>query len=61
MDVTLFRVDLEHLLKRHGREGKSNTPDFILATYLSNCLLAFADAVNQREKWYGREAADAPR
>lgn len=36
-------------------ENGSNTPDFILAQYLVNCLLSFNSAVQCREKWYGRE------
>lgn len=36
-------------------ESASNTPDFILAQYLSHCLLAWNQATIQRETWYGRE------
>lgn len=50
-----FRKDLEDLINRHSQENGCNTPDFILADYLSNCLLAFDTAVNARERWYGRE------
>jgi hypothetical protein len=40
---------------RASAENGSNTPDFILAQYLTSCLAAFDEAVNAREKWYGRE------
>lgn len=50
-----FEKDLEHLINKHSMENGSNTPDFILATYLRDCLLTFNKAVRWREKWYGRE------
>ena len=49
-----FRKDLEALLNRHSRENESNTPDFILADYLTGCLRAFDSAVRMRADWYGR-------
>jgi hypothetical protein len=54
-----FRKELERLINKHNRETVSNTPEFILARYLSSCLHAFDAAVNMREGWYGR--APAPR
>lgn len=51
---SLFRGALENLLNQHSMENGSNTPDFVLATYLRNCLDAFDWAVNQRDLWYGR-------
>ncbi len=35
-------------------ENGSNTPDFILAEYLTDCLAAFDKAVKRRGDWYGR-------
>ncbi len=32
----------------------SNTPDFLLASYLTGCLHTFNSIVNAREEWYGR-------
>lgn len=49
-----FRKELEEIINRNSQENGCNTPDFILAEYLSNCLLAFDNAVNARERWYGR-------
>ena len=49
-----FRKELESLVNRHSGENGSNTPDFILADYLTDCLVAFDRAVNRRESWYGR-------
>jgi hypothetical protein len=43
------------LLNKHSAENGSNTPDFILAKYLADCLAAYDRAVTAREKWHGRE------
>ena len=51
-----FEKELEQVINRHSVENASNTPDFILAQYLSACLAAFATAIQQRETWYGRDA-----
>jgi hypothetical protein len=49
--------DLAAMLNKHSAENASNTPDFILAEYLLGCLAAFNVATQQRETWYGRDAA----
>lgn len=49
-----FKKELEHLINQYSMENGSNTPDFILAEYLTDCLESYDDAVNAREKWYGR-------
>lgn len=49
-----LRRDLAEVLNRHSRENGSNTPDHVLAQYLSNCLDAFDVAVRGRAMWYGR-------
>lgn len=43
---------LRVLLNKYSVESKSNTPDFILAKYIMNCLDAFTEAVQQRDDWY---------
>lgn len=40
-------------LNRNSLENGSNTPDFILAEYLTDCLAAFDRAVAARDAWYG--------
>jgi hypothetical protein len=52
-----FKKELEQLINQYSKENASNTPDFILAMYLENCLSAWNEAVQQRETWYGRNAA----
>ena len=49
-----FVEELEKLINRHSMENRSNTPDYILAEYLGNCLYNFNDTVVKRAKWYGR-------
>lgn len=53
-----LRDELATLLNSKSMENRSNTPDFILADYLVQCLIAFDDGAARREKWYGR--ADEP-
>lgn len=49
-----FKKELADLINRHSLENCSNTPDFILAEYLADCLDQFNKASNAREKWYGK-------
>lgn len=49
-----FESELENLINRYSKENESNTPDFIIAQYISGCLKSFSEAVNRRELWYGR-------
>ena len=48
-----FRAELTALINKHCCEAESNTPDFILAQYLEDCLKAFDAAVEARSQWYG--------
>ena len=47
-----FRQELESLLNIHSQENFSNTPDWILAKYLLNCLVNFNEAIRARDDWY---------
>lgn len=49
-----FEKELKALINKHGKEGESDTPDFILANYLNYCLFAFDYSVRKRDSWYGR-------
>ena len=53
-----FADELKELINKNSIENVSDTPDFILAVYMSDCLFAFENAVNKREKWYGREIGE---
>ena len=48
-----LKQQIEHLLNSYSAENESNTPDFILATYITRCLDAFNEATNDRTSWYG--------
>jgi hypothetical protein len=48
-----FITELQQLINRYSIENNSNTPDFILAKYLTMCLGAWNQAVTHRDKWYG--------
>ena len=50
-----LRKDIETAINRNCAENGSNTPDFILAEYLTDCLAAFDKASRSREKWYGKD------
>jgi len=52
MKVT-FKKELEFLINRYSKENGSDTPDFILAQFLTGCLKSFDVAVSRRENWYG--------
>jgi hypothetical protein len=45
---------LRAVLNRYSVENGSNTPDFILATYMLASLKAFETASLERERWYGK-------
>jgi hypothetical protein len=49
-----FRDELAALINKHSLENGSDTPDFLLASYLEQCLMLFGQAVQSREQWYGR-------
>ena len=53
-------VELQHLLNKFSIENGSNTPDFMLANYLVDCLKTFDSIVNAREQWYGRQNDQLP-
>jgi len=57
--VKTFETELAGLINHYSIENASNTPDFILAQFISGCLESFNGAVQQREKWYGRQADEA--
>lgn len=47
----LFKSELCSLLNRCSQESRSNTPDFILANYLIDCLRAWDLAVTQHDHY----------
>lgn len=57
---TGFRAELETLINRHSKENGSDTPDFILADYMADCLDAYDKAVTRRTEWYRPEPKESP-
>ena len=53
--MSKFREDLEVLINKNSKEKGSDTPDFILADYLADCLDTFDKAVTRRDEWYGKK------
>ena len=49
-----FENELEALINKYSMENGSDTPDFMLAGYLSDCLRVWDKTITAREKWYGR-------
>lgn len=49
--MTSFKSDLEKLINQHSMENGSNTPDFILAEFLANCLAAFDRAQRSKDRF----------
>jgi hypothetical protein len=47
-----FNTALKHLIHHYSRETASDTPDFILANYLEDCLLIWDQTIQRRNKWY---------
>ncbi len=52
--INSFRSELETLINKRSLESGSDTPDFILADYLTGCLQNFDKTIQAREKFYGR-------
>ena len=53
--IKCFSGELLDLINKYSKENGSDTPDFILAEYLLDCLCTFDRIVYKREKWYGRD------
>lgn len=58
--MTEFQKELKQLINRYSLENDSNTPDFVLAHFMMNCLFAFNDATRHRENYYGRDSRPFP-
>ncbi len=52
-----FKEELEELINKHSLENKSNTPDWVLADYLLDCLLSYEVAIQARDAFHTTAAA----
>jgi len=50
-----FQEELKALINKHSQENYSDTPDFVLAQYLNDCLSAYNAAVGRRDAWHKEE------
>ncbi len=46
-----FENEIRQLINKYSKENESNTPDFILASYLYGSLALFNKTLSEREKW----------
>ncbi len=54
-----FEKELRDLINIHGKDGESNTADFILADFMNACLNAYKDAIADRDVFEGRVTTPA--
>lgn len=52
-DASTFRKGVEHAINACSAENGSDTPDFVLAGYLDDCMRAFDKTTRARDEWYG--------
>jgi hypothetical protein len=55
-----FGAQVRAAINRTCRENGSNTPDFILASYLCSCLDVFDAAILARDAFYGVKHSPVP-
>lgn len=53
--VDTFEGELTALINKYSLENLSNTPDFILAYYLKDSLVAWQNAQARRTAWYRKQ------
>ena len=53
-----LEVEICQALNKHSAENESDTPDFLLAQFLTGCLKAFNRTTGKREAWHGRNAVE---
>lgn len=51
-----FDKQLTSLINAYSKENDSDTPDYILASYLMDCLHSFNRTIMARNQWYGSAA-----
>lgn len=53
-DKSEITTALSKLLNEHGIDSQTDTPDYILANYLVECLEAYVKAIDARRAWWGK-------
>ena len=49
-----FEKELAELINKYSMEKPSNTPDYILAHYLLQCLMAYDSLKRSNDAWHGK-------
>lgn len=55
-----MRRDFASVINKHSDEQHSDTPDYVLAEFLVDCLKAFHESTNQRRMHYGDGMVERP-
>lgn len=55
-----FVAALARVLNHYSQENASNSPDWMLAQYLENCLSSLNQLIQQRENYYRRDPRPTP-
>lgn len=50
-----IKRELAELINKYNLENESNTPDYIIAEYLYNCLENYNLITKLKDKWYGKK------
>jgi len=59
-DIKNFRYEISKVINEFSAENGSDTPDFILARYLTDCLEAFDRAVQHKNEWDSPDGVISP-
>lgn len=51
MEKTEFERELEGLINKYSSQSESDSPDFMLAEYLINCLNNFNPVTRKKGRW----------
>jgi hypothetical protein len=49
-----FVEELSLVINKNSKDNSLNTPDFILAEFLTDCLEAWNKAIKARDKWFNQ-------
>ena len=60
MAARLLERDLEQIINSRCLENGSNTPDFILASFLKSCLDTWNLHTRERDRWFGNRSVLGP-
>lgn len=58
METSEFTKELAQLINKYSLENGGNTPDFLLANFLTAVLDAYAATVDYRDKWFNIDVWD---